>query len=189
MMQKPLKGCLGLAALLLAAICISSGPAHAVSIGTLPIGTPFADVIESPGPNFSRDYNFHLEANTEVTVLADAQAQTSDHFAVNALTISLFDAAHTLLATDTGVPLASFDSLNQTGVGLAEGDYLLRVFGTVPPTFRAFVKVALAANASGATATPIPGAVIMLLTALGGLGSLGAIRRYFPGAPANDLAG
>jgi hypothetical protein len=177
MKQRLLKGCLGFAAVVAVAIFGSSGPAHAVNIGTLSIGTPFADVIQSPGGSFSKDFDFHLnDTNTQVTLLASAQAQTSPHFDVDALTISLFDASNNLIATGSGVPLADFDSFEETGVSLASGDYIVRVFGSSPPGFRAFVNVALAANDFK---TPIPGAVLMLLTALGGLGGIGAVRRYF----------
>lgn len=180
MKRRLLKGCLGLAALVAVAIFSSSGPAHAINIGTLSVGTPFADVIQSPAGGFSKDYNFHLDANTEVTLLASAQAQTSDHFGVDALTISLFDSASNLLASASGVPLAAFDSFDQTGVSLVDGDYFVRVVGNSPPGFKAFINVALVAN-DFIPAAPIPGAVIMLLTALGGLGGIGAVRRYFPG--------
>jgi hypothetical protein len=176
MKQRLLKGCLGFAAVVAVAVFGSSGPAHAVNIGTLQVGTPFADVIESAGGSFSRQYDFHLKTDTDVTLLASAQAQTSAHFDVNALTISLFTASNIPIDSASGVPLAAFDSFEDTGVSLAEGDYFVRVFGSSPPGFEAFVNVALAANDFK---TPIPGAVLMLLTALGGLGGIGAVRRYF----------
>ena len=186
MKRKLLKGCLGLAALVAVAIVSSSGPAHAISIGTLAIGTPFDDVIQSDSGPFSRQYDFHLDGNTEVTLLASAEGQTSGHFSVDALSISLFDSAANLIASASGVPEAEFDSLAQTGVSLADGDYFVRVVGNAPPPFRAFVSVDLAAN--DFSPTPIPGAVIMLLTALGGLGGIGAVRRYFAGGIAKPLA-
>jgi len=166
----------GLAALVSAAVFGPSNAAHAVSIGTLDVGTPYADVIESAGPSFSRDYDFHLDAHSQLTVLAAAQAQASSNFSVDALTISLFDAGNALIATDSAVPLASFDSFDQSGISLVAGNYLIRVFGDVTPGFNAFVNVAIAAN--DFATTPIPGALILLLTALGGLGGAGAIRRY-----------
>jgi hypothetical protein len=189
MMRKLLKAGLGLAALMAVGIISSSGPAYAINIGTLTVGTPFADVIQSGSGPFSRQYDFHLSSpNTQVTLLASAQAQTSDHFKVDALTISLFDSASNLLATASGVPVADFDSFEETGTSLVSGDYFVRVVGNAPPTFRAFVKVSLAANDFVQGAVPIPGAVLMLLTALGGLGGIGAIRRYFPGGQSKDLA-
>ena len=100
----------GLAALVSVAVFGLSNAAQAVSIGTLNVGTPFSDVIESPGPSFSQDYDFHLDAHSQLTVLATAQAQASSNFSVDALTISLFDASNALIATDSAVPLASFDS-------------------------------------------------------------------------------
>jgi hypothetical protein len=172
-----MKACLAVAAVLSVAIFSSSGPAQALNIGTLAVGTPYADVIQSAGPNFSRDYNFHLDASTEVTILASAQAQTSANFGVNALTISLFDSSSTQLATDSGVPLASFDSFDQSGISLLGGDYLLRVFGTVPAGFKAFINVALVPN-DFIAATPIPGALLLLFTALGGLGGAGILRKH-----------
>jgi hypothetical protein len=187
MQRSLLRSIFGLAVLASAATFGTAGPAHAVSIGTLSVGTPFAAVIQSLGPSFSRDYTFHLDADTEVTLLASAQAQTSDHFGVSSLTISLFDATNALIATDSGVPLASFDSFDQTGISLADGDYMLSVFGTVPPTFKAFINVALVANDFVAP-TPIPGAVLLLLTALGGLGGAGLLRKHRVGAQPMDLA-
>ena len=167
----------GLAALVSVAVFGPSNAAQAVSIGTLNVGTPFSDVIESPGPTFSQDYDFHLDAHSQLTVVAAAQAQASSNFSVDALTISLFDASNTLIATDSAVPLASFDSFDQSGISLVEGDYVIRVFGDVTPGFSAFVNVAIAAN-DFAAITPIPGALVMLLTALGGLGGAGVMRRY-----------
>jgi hypothetical protein len=166
----------GLAALVSVALFGLSNAAQAISIGTLNVGTPYADVIESPGPTFSQDYDFHLDDHSQLTVLAAAQSQQSSNFSVDALTISLFDAANTLIATDSAVPLASFDSFGQSGVSLAAGDYVIRVFGDVTPGFNAFVNVAIAAN--DFAVAPIPGALVMLLTALGGLGGAGVMRRY-----------
>jgi len=176
-----------LAAFLAAAIFISSGPAHAVSIGTLVVGTPYADVIQSGSGNFNRQYDFHLNGGTQLTLLASSQAQTSDHFKVDALTISLFDASNVLLATASGIPLAAFDSFDQTGVSLLSGDYIVRVFGHAPAGFNTFVKVSLAANDFVAQ-TPIPGAALMLLTALGGLGGIGALRKYRATSQSTALA-
>jgi hypothetical protein len=179
-----LKGCLGLAALVAVAIVSSSGPAHAINIGTLSVGTPFTDVINEPDGDFVRQYDFHLDANTEVTLLASAHAQTSDHFGVDSLSIALFDSASTLIAQGVGGPLAAFDSFDQTGLSLVDGDYFVKVVGHAPPGFKAFVNVALVVNDFIPGSVPIPGAVILLLTALGGLGGMGAVRRYLPGRSA-----
>jgi hypothetical protein len=154
--------------------------AKAVSIGTLPIGSHFSDVIQSAGPTYSRDYTFHLNNTTQgMTILATGFGQTHPGFGVNSVNINLFDAASTLLASTTGASLASLDSFVATGAGLPGGDYLLRIFGDVTPGKHAFVSVSIAANSTNVV--PIPGAIVMALTGLGVLGGLAVRHHRHPG--------
>jgi len=180
MMQTVMKSCLGLFAVLALATGLLATPAAATSIGTLSAGSSFTDTIQSNGPTFSQDYSFHLDGTaTGLTILATAIAQSKGAFGVDDMKISLFDAANNLIAFATGAPLAGLDSFDQSGLALGAGDYLLNIFGDVTKGKQAFVSVAIAAN--NVAATPIPGAGLMLLTGIGGIGGL-AIRRRRAGA-------
>jgi hypothetical protein len=154
-------------------------PAQAVNIGTLNVGSHFSDVIQSTGPTYTRDYNFHLNNTAEgMTILATGFGQTHPGFQVNSVNINLFDAAATLLASATGATLASLDSSFQTGGGLPGGDYLLRIFGDVTPGKKAFVSVSIAANSTNVV--PVPGAIVLALTGIGAVGGLALHRRRHP---------
>jgi hypothetical protein len=171
-----MKNCLGLFAMLALAAGIAAEPAQATSIGTLTAGSSFSDTIQSSGPTFSRDYSFHLNGTaTGLTILATAIAQGKGAFGVDSMKITLMDAANHVIAFATGSPLVGLDSFAQSGVALGAGDYLLEVLGDVTPGKQAFVSVALAAN--NVAETPIPGAGLMLLTGLGGIGGLAYRRR------------
>jgi len=173
-----LKCCLGLAAIFALATAVSATPANATTtnIGTLAVGSSFSDTIHSPGPTFSQDYDFHLDQSVSgVTVLATSLAQSGGGFGVDSMTISLFDSAHTLIATETGSTLAAFDSFLSSGLALGAGDYLFTVLGDVTAGKEAFVSISLAAN--NVAATPIPAAGLMLVTGFGALGGLAWRRR------------
>jgi hypothetical protein len=181
--------CLGLAALFALATAISATPANAATtnIGTLAVGSSFSDTIQSPGPTFSQDYDFHLDQTVSgVTVLATSLAQGGGGFGVDSMTISLFDSAHTLIATATGSTLAAFDSFLNSGLALGAGDYLFTVLGDVTAGKQAFVSISLAAN--NVSETPIPAAGLMLVTGLGALGGLGWRRRRSSGGNPTGLA-
>src|SRR3954463_12638248 len=138
---------LGLFALLALATGFAAHPAHAVTVGILPVGGSYSDTITSSGPNFTEDYNFELGAGTSnVTILATAIGQTSVDFGVDLLEVSLYDSANNLVAFATGSPIVGFDSFAQSGIGLGAGAYLLTVFGKVTAGKDAFVSISLAAN-------------------------------------------
>jgi hypothetical protein len=154
-------------------IGIGACPAQAVSIGVLPADTAYADTIESPGPTFSRDYEFELTGSAQLTVLATALSQTSPEFGVDLMEIALYDGANNLIASASGAPSAFLDSLAQTGIPLGAGAYLFTIFGEVTAGKQAFVSLSLAAN----SVVPIPAAGLLLLTGLGALGGISAWRR------------
>jgi hypothetical protein len=155
-------------------------PAQAVNIGTLTVGSHFSDVITSGGPNFSRDYTFHLNNTLEgLTILATAFGQTHPGFGIDSVGIKLFDSSSTLLASVAGAELASLDSFKISGAGLPGGNYLMSIFGDVTPGKKAFVSVSIAANAS---VIPIPGAIVLALTGLGALGGVALRRRSLFGS-------
>jgi hypothetical protein len=164
---------LGLVALLTLATGIAAHPAHATSIGLLPVGGSYSDTISSSGPTFSRDYDFQLAGASDLTILATAFGETSPAQGVDLLKISLYDSASNLIATASGTPIAFFDSFQDSGILLGAGAYLFTVFGKVTPGKLAFVSVSLAAN----HVTPIPAAGLMMLTGLGALGGLVWRRR------------
>jgi hypothetical protein len=169
-----LSGFLGLVALFTLAIGFAPNPAHATTIGVLPIGGSYSDTISSGGPTFSRDYNFELVgAGTDLTILATAFGQTSPDHGVDLLQIALYDSASNLIASASGTPIAFFDSFAQSGISLGAGAYLFTVFGQVTAGKQAFVLISLAAN----HVTPIPAAGLMMLTGLGALGGLAWRRR------------
>jgi len=173
---------LGLVAFFTLLLSISAGPASATNIGLLPVGSSFSDTISSSGPTFSQSYSFSLDSNaTHVSILATALAQTSAQLGVDAMDIALYDSSNNLIASASGAPLASFDSLAQTGIGLTAGDYLFTIFGLVTEGRDAFVSISIAANNIVAQ-TPIPAAGLMLLTGLGALGGVALRRRRNAGA-------
>jgi hypothetical protein len=110
-----------------------------------------------------------------LTILATAFGQTSPDFGVDSLSIKLFDASSTLLATATGASIAALDSFNVSGSALHGGNYLLSILGNVTPGKRAFVSVSVAANS--VAPTPIPTALLMGMTGLGLLGGVTLYRR------------
>jgi hypothetical protein len=169
---------LGLAALMVLAAATWAVPAFAatVDVGTLGVGKSFSDTIQSPGPSIGQDYTFHLDQTASgVTVLATALGQDGGSFGIDTVTISLFNAAHDLIASATGSTLASLDSFLSSGLALKAGDYLFTVLGNVTAGKQGFISVSLAAN--NVAATPIPAGGLLLLTGLGGLGALGIRRR------------
>jgi hypothetical protein len=167
--------CFGFIALLLLALGTAAQPAHATSVGLIPTGGSFSDTITSNGPTFTQNYDFQLDSSsTGLSVLATGLGQTSPTFGVDLLKLSLYDAAHNLIAEGSGSPFAFFDSFAQTGVALGAGAYLLTVFGEVTAGKQAFVSVSIAANAAQ---TPIPAAGLLLLSGLGAIGGLAARRR------------
>jgi hypothetical protein len=184
---------LGLAALMVLASATLATPAFAtsVNIGTLGVGKSFSDTIQSPGPTIGRDYDFHLDQTVSgVTVLATGLGQSGGGFGLDSVTISLFDAAHDLIATATGATLASFDSFLNSGIALKAGDYLFTVLGDVTPGKQGFISVSLAAN--NVATTPIPAGGLMLVTGLGALGGLALRRRRASGggkAPGGNAPG
>jgi hypothetical protein len=181
------RSCLGLAAVLALAIGLSARPAHATNIGTLAVGTSYADTIKSAGPTFARDYDFHLDGTaTGVSLLATGLGQTSPSFGIDSMTIQLFNSANSLITSASGAPIAFFDSFAKTGIALGAGDYLLKVFGDVTAGKQAFVSVSLAAN--NVAATPIPASGLMLLTGIGALGVAGFRRRRSRSAEPPSLA-
>src|SRR5256885_3289668 len=156
MKQTLMKSCLSLVAGLALAMGVSVLPAHATSIGTLGVGSSYSDTIKSEGPTFSQDYNFHLDGTaTGVTILATSLSQSSKHFGVDAMDISLFDSASNLIASASGAPLIGFDSFAQSGLALGAGDYLFRILGTVTAGKSAFVSISLPANYLGEAPIPI----------------------------------
>ena len=175
-----MKSCLSLVAVLTLTIGMAARPANATAIGTLAAGSSFSDTISSNGPTFSKDYDFHLGSSANgLTLLASAFGQSSTTQGVDSLKISLFDSAHNLITFATGVPIAFFDSFNQTGFALAAGDYVFNVFGQVTAGKKAFVSVSLAAN--NISETPIPGTGLMLLTGCVALGGVALRRRLAQG--------
>lgn len=164
---------LGLVTLLTLATGMAPLPAHATSIGILPVGGSFSDTISSGGPTFTQNYDFQLAGASDLTILATALGETSPIQGVDLLKISLFDSSSNLIATASGAPFVFFDSFAQTGIQLGAGAYLFSVFGQVTAGKQAFVSVSLAAN----HVTPIPAAGLMLLTGLGALGGLAWRRR------------
>jgi hypothetical protein len=176
MKRASLSRILGLAALFAFAIGLAAGPAQAVTIGVLPVGGSYSDTISSSGPTFSRDYNFQLASGTSnISILATAFGQTSADFGVDLLQIALYDSASNLIASDSGSPIAWFDSFSQSGIALGAGSYLFTVLGQVTAGKDAFVSISLAANQINTV--PIPAAGLMLLTGLGALGGLAVRRR------------
>jgi hypothetical protein len=183
-----IKSCLSVLAALALVVGVAAAPAKATTIGTLAAGSSFSDTISSSGPTFTKDYDFHLDGSaTGLTLLATAFGQTSPAEGVDLLKISLFDSAHNLITSASGVPIAFFDSFAQTGIALAAGDYVFNVFGQVTAGKHAFVSVSLAANS--VSGVPIPAAGLMLLTGFIALGGL-ALRRHrlSAGKPADMLA-
>jgi hypothetical protein len=166
--------CFGFIAVLALAVGLAAQPARATSIGVLNTGDSFSDTISSGGPTFTRDYDFTLTSAAGITILATALGQTSSTTGVDNLEISLFDSSHNLIASDSGSPIAFFDSFAQSGIALGAGAYLFTIFGEVTAGKDAFVSISLAANAAQ---TPIPAAGLMLLTGLGALGGIAARRR------------
>lgn len=164
---------LGFVALFMLAIGIAAKPADATTIGVLAVGSPYADIITSNGPTFSRDYNFQLESSGGLTILATALAQTSPVYGVDLLDIALYDAGNNLIASASGSPIVFFDSFAQSGIALGAGAYVFSIFGQVTAGKQAFVLISLAAN----NVVPIPAAGLLMLTALGGLGALAARRK------------
>ena len=71
---------------------------------------------------------------------------------------------------------AYYDSVNMTNVPLVSlaGEYWLRVFGTLDPSQ---TSVALAGKITAVAATPVPAALPLFLTAIGGLGFLARRRQ------------
>lgn len=180
---------LGLGVLMVLASATLATPAFAatVDVGTLDVGKSFSDTIQSSGPTIGNDYTFHLnQTATGVTVLATALGQDGGGFGIDNVTISLFNAAHDLIATATGTSLASLDSFLSSGLALKAGDYLFTVLGNVTAGRQGFLSVSLAAN--NVAATPIPAGGLMLLTGLGGLGALGIRRRRSRGGNTPGLA-
>jgi hypothetical protein len=165
---------LGFITMLMLAIGISAKSADATTIGVLPVGSSYSDVIQSAGPTFSRDYNFTLDASSNgLTILATALGQTSPAYGVDLLEISLYDAANNLIASSSGSPIVFFDSFAQSGIALGAGAYVFSIFGQVTAGKQAFVSISLAAN----NVVPIPAAGLLMLTALGGLGAVAARRK------------
>jgi hypothetical protein len=178
-----MKFSLGLAGLMVLAMATLAMPAYATTttdIGTLGVGKSFSDTIQSPGPAIGHDYTFHLDKTVSgVTVLATALGQNGGSFGLDSVTISLFDAAHDLIASATGASLASLDSFLSSGLALKAGDYLFTVLGDVTAGKQGFLSVSLAAN--NVAATPIPAAGLMLVTGLGALGGVAFRRRRSSG--------
>ncbi len=177
-MRRATGTCFGFIALMMLAFGIAQ-PANATTVGLIPTGGSFSDTISSAGPTFSQDYNFELAGGGGLSVLATGLGQTSPSFGVDLLKLSLYDAAHNLIAEGSGSPFAFVDSFAQTGVALGAGAYLLTVFGEVTAGKQAFVSVSIAANAAQ---TPIPAAGLLLLSGLGAMGGLAAHRRRKAGA-------
>jgi hypothetical protein len=173
MKRTALNGLLSFVALLMLAAGIAVHPAHATSIGLLPVGGSFSDAFSSSGPTFTRNYDFQLAGASDLTILATAFGETSAIHGVDLLKISLFDSSSNLIAQASGAPITFFDTFAQTGTTLGAGAYLFTVFGQVTAGKSAFVSISLAAN----HVTPIPAAGIMLLTGLGALGGLAWRRR------------
>jgi len=171
-----IRRCLGLSALFALAFGLFVHNAEATTIGVIPAGSSYSDTISSSGPTFTQDYTFSLDSSaTHVSILATALGQTSSTLGVDLLKIALYDSAHNLIASASGAPVASFDSLAQSGIGLTAGDYLFTIFGAVTAGKDAFVSISLAAN--NIAVAPIPAAGLMLLTGLGALGGAAWRRR------------
>jgi hypothetical protein len=167
---------LGFGAVLMMALGIHAAPARATSIGLLPAGASYSDVITSSGPTFSQDYSFTLDGGMHsLTVLATALAQTSSNYGVDLLDIALYDSSSTLIASASGAPVVSLDSFAQSGLALGPGAYVFSVMGQVTAGKDAYVLISLAAN--DVAQAPIPSAGLMLLTGLGLFGGLGLRRR------------
>jgi hypothetical protein len=164
---------IGILAIGSAVFSVQPAQADTVDIGILGQRSHFSDEITSTGPTYSRDYSFFLDSssfNKGMTILATGFGQTHPAFGITSVTVNLLDAANTLLATATGATLASLDSFTQIGTGLFSDRYLLSIFGDVAPGKDAFVSVSIAVNR--ASAVPLPGAILLMLTGLGALGGL-----------------
>lgn len=79
-----------------------------------------------------------------------------------------------LTATFLGNPLTLDGSGNFSIAGiLAAGDYLIHIAGTTAGFFGGAYYVSVAAAAT----TPIPGALLLFMTAIGGMAGFGSMRR------------
>lgn len=131
---------------------------------TLDLGDVTASVANdiagsAPGP-LSYDVTFSLTAESNVALLL-ANFVTADFHISN------------LLATSSDLTLtgALGGPFSFAGI-LAAGDYLLHVMGTADGTAGGLFQVTLAA-----TTTPIPGALLLFVTAIVGMAGFAGLRR------------
>jgi hypothetical protein len=158
-----------------------SGGAQATSFNLGSISGPGVFSVgytKDPGP-FTDLYFFTIDPGVSLDFSAFVFNAFGRHSAIGDMDGTLSDASGVILdadAIDNGDPMfpAPHRELTFPQTLLGPGNYKMAIFGTV------FSDVGISADYSGTVtfaATPLPGALLLMLTALGGVGLLGRLRR------------
>jgi hypothetical protein len=158
--------------ILAAAMLAIGGMQVSANAATVPLG----DITNSTNDGFGGDlgfFNSGVAFEDEVTFTLSAPQYVSGNLTNIQFSIGPFNLLDItgLVATFNGNPL-TLDASGNFSLGglLAAGDYLIKIAGTTAGFFGGAYHIEL-------TATPIPGALLLFVSAIGGLAGFARLRR------------
>jgi len=156
----------------------ASASSWAATIATVPVvGSPFTDEQTGSAASGDIDYTFTLGATSQISVnssgLLSGKVGTKSS-GISGLSLVLLDSTNTNIGSS-----ASINAFGQliTGINatLGAGSYTLQIFFNKASGKQLF-DITTTVTTNLVTATPVPAAGLLLVTAIGGLGGL-AFRR------------